>query len=429
MHSAYRRNKERKKPLTLHADLRYRPSSIGGSADKDDNLMTRALSHWQLGHWDWLAGLELKTFWHHSDRSTLALLKAAGHLQLNQLALAHKSISLARKWGASKTRISYILISGVYNTLGQAAAYSGHRQQALRHFAQAIELLPESGDSRIGSYVRAGRQMTINGFAPQAPAIGFSHGGQHLEKVNRTVQQRSHPLLIEIMGLPGIGKTTILQRAYKKNNARWMHGSGMKNIVEANGVTIDAIRNYMDVNLLNGFIEGCIGIVNSANMTSSQKLSAINQLQATAREYCSIMLADAQMAVVYDELFMHRAFALLMLSDNLEKTASWYFNNCPIPYAVITFVDSIPSVIARVIGRNKPINTLKYLSEKDIENMYWKSTTLYSVAEQVLRTRGVVFYTLPVSDTIEKTAVNLALVIDGIMELSAHQPESANHVY
>jgi hypothetical protein len=119
-------------------------------------------------------------------------------------------------------------------------------------------------------------------------------------------------------------------------------------------------------------------------MKNSQKLSAINQLQTSVREYCSIMLSKIDKAVVYDELLMHRAFALLMLSDGIENAVAWYFQYCPVPYAVINFVDSTPSVISRVIGRNKSINTLKNMSNRDIEHLYLKSALICSVAEKVL---------------------------------------------
>jgi hypothetical protein len=112
----------------------------------DENLLECARIQWQFGDWDSLAKIDRDTLQHHPDRAKLALLAAAGRLQRGQDAEAKVYIRLAQDWGVSKKLISQILIAGVHNSIGRAAAIGNQQHRALHHFENAIRIgTPASG--------------------------------------------------------------------------------------------------------------------------------------------------------------------------------------------------------------------------------------------------------------------------------------------
>ena len=72
----------------------------------DENLLERARTQWQFGDWESLAGLKRENLQQHPDRAKLALLAAAGHLQMDQIEDARRYIRIALDWKVSKKLIS-----------------------------------------------------------------------------------------------------------------------------------------------------------------------------------------------------------------------------------------------------------------------------------------------------------------------------------
>ncbi|WP_143117076.1 hypothetical protein [Allochromatium warmingii] len=104
----------------------------------DEALFDRALTQWQFGDWNRLAGLDSDAFAHHPRRARLALLAAAGHQQLGQLEETRRLVRLAHDWGCDRTLIERVLISGVYNTLGRANALAGRQGRARERLETAL---------------------------------------------------------------------------------------------------------------------------------------------------------------------------------------------------------------------------------------------------------------------------------------------------
>ena len=134
----------------------------------DESLLERSRTQWQFGDWDSLAQLERDTLQHHPDRAKLALLAAAGHLQQGNAQAARQFTRLAQDWGCSKKLISQILISGVHNSLGRAAAVSGQAQRALQHFQSAIQAGAANSEVRLLSAARVNQQLTQLGLPANA---------------------------------------------------------------------------------------------------------------------------------------------------------------------------------------------------------------------------------------------------------------------
>jgi FkbM family methyltransferase len=137
----------------------------------DENLLERSRTQWQLGDWGSLTQMSRDTLQHHPDRAKLALLAAAGHLQTNSTHVAKELIRLAQSWGCSKTMVSQVLVSGVYNGLGRAALAIGQSQRALTHFKSSAAAANPLGDSALFSETIALREGLRLGLMPQAAAL------------------------------------------------------------------------------------------------------------------------------------------------------------------------------------------------------------------------------------------------------------------
>ena len=132
----------------------------------DENLLERSRTQWQFGDWQSLAQLNRDTLQHHPDRAKLALLAAAGRLQVGQDAEANAYISLAHDWGVSKKLISQILIAGVHNSIARAAAICNQQQRALQHFESSIQIGTPGADTKLLTQARIQHQLA------QLPIVG-----------------------------------------------------------------------------------------------------------------------------------------------------------------------------------------------------------------------------------------------------------------
>ncbi len=148
----------------------------------DEHLLDRARTQWQFGDWESLAALSREEIEGHPERAKLALLAAAGRLQTGQETEARQFIRLAQDWGCSKKLISQILIAGVHNSMGRAAAISGQEQRAISHFETSITVAMPQSDFRLLGQTRIIRETTKLGLLPQAARLM----GEELSVMQRT---------------------------------------------------------------------------------------------------------------------------------------------------------------------------------------------------------------------------------------------------
>lgn len=125
----------------------------------DDNLLERTRTQWQFGDWESLTKIDRDTLQHHQDRAKLALLAAAGHLQQGNNDAAQKYVRLALEWGCNKKLVSQILIAGVHNSLGRAAAVLGQTKEAKGHIVAAITTGTPGTDIGLLVSARLGTQL------------------------------------------------------------------------------------------------------------------------------------------------------------------------------------------------------------------------------------------------------------------------------
>lgn len=149
------------KPIALASNQELAENSEGIKSNDlpyDENLLERAKTQWHFGDWKSLSSIEHENIQHHPDRAMLAVLAAAGRLQLGNAHVAHDFIQAAIDWGCSKRLIKQLLISGVYNSLGRAAMILGKENKALESFSQAIVICVPRGESHLISMARINEQ-------------------------------------------------------------------------------------------------------------------------------------------------------------------------------------------------------------------------------------------------------------------------------
>lgn len=132
----------------------------------DENLLERARIQWQFGDWQSLAHLDRDLLQNHPDRAKLALLAAAGRLQINNPADARQYLRLAQDWGVSKKLVGQILASGVHNSLGRAATLAGQQTRGIKHFEAAILVGTPGADARLLTQARISQQCNELGVVP-----------------------------------------------------------------------------------------------------------------------------------------------------------------------------------------------------------------------------------------------------------------------
>lgn len=121
---------------------------------------------WQFGDWESLIQLDEAALANHPDRAKLALLAASAHQQLSDHVTARRLIHLANVWGCDRKTLARLLISGVHNTLGRAAALAHDDAHALEHFRSAVDGV--SGDTKLACQARSVREVARLGLYGRA---------------------------------------------------------------------------------------------------------------------------------------------------------------------------------------------------------------------------------------------------------------------
>ncbi|UQB43269.1 methyltransferase domain-containing protein [Thiomicrospira microaerophila] len=111
---------------------------------RDSDLLVRARLHWQLGEWAELADLSFDKVDNDSARAEMAMLFAAALGQLGKAQQAQSWAQQALEWGADRTSVARVLISGTLNSLAKAHAVRAdsvdEQTKALEHFNQSAQL-------------------------------------------------------------------------------------------------------------------------------------------------------------------------------------------------------------------------------------------------------------------------------------------------
>jgi SAM-dependent methyltransferase len=157
-------------------------------SNHEEQLLLTVESQWVLGDWHSLAQLQRDQIKQHSNRAKLALLVAAGHIQLSQNIEARQYIHLAQEWGAEKKLISQILIAGIHYNLECLAAIYNQQSNALQHFENFNKFSKDILSSSysiphvfVNNYIRSQKENLW--FSKEVTNFGYSDGDYIEERI------------------------------------------------------------------------------------------------------------------------------------------------------------------------------------------------------------------------------------------------------
>lgn len=112
-------------------------SALEDTAD-DASLLEQSRLQWLLGDWGNLGLLKIDDVRCNAVRADLALLVASAKLQTGEVIEAQRLLMLASKWGASKSKISRVLVGGAHRSLSRVAAVLDREVSAYQHIKNAV---------------------------------------------------------------------------------------------------------------------------------------------------------------------------------------------------------------------------------------------------------------------------------------------------
>lgn len=156
----------------------------------DEHLLERARTQWQFGDWESLTSLDRDVLQSHPDRAKLAVLAAAGHLQLGRISDAKEWLQLHKDWGGDSKLLARILIANLHICLGRFCMAFGQESRAVVHFEEAVRIASPNVDAKLFGETAAIRAAARMGLLQQAVRLM----GNQIERA-RVLKERNEARL------------------------------------------------------------------------------------------------------------------------------------------------------------------------------------------------------------------------------------------
>jgi hypothetical protein len=160
-------NSPRDTPQLMPAAMAVPASALpGGPAP---SLLETARTRWEHGEWSELLALDRPALEGDPERGKMALLLAAAHAQVGDMAKASGLGRQAMLWGCHRTLVARVLLSSAQNSLARVAA--ALEEDAAPHFEAAIRLVQPQADAALLGRTRRVRELARMGLLPEAAAV------------------------------------------------------------------------------------------------------------------------------------------------------------------------------------------------------------------------------------------------------------------
>lgn len=107
--------------------------------------LSKVWLYWSEGAWSNLVQVvDNAALPNHPDRAKLACLAAASYQQIEDVDGEQRCTQLALQWGASKKDMKELLMAGIHNRLGRAAAFASRYSESADYFLKAFVPLPQN---------------------------------------------------------------------------------------------------------------------------------------------------------------------------------------------------------------------------------------------------------------------------------------------
>ena len=390
-------------------------------------LLSRSRLQLQLGDWEKLADLDDHELKCNPAAAELQLLAAAGHLQKGGEQAGSRARALidsAMEAGLNRESVARILIGGASNTLGRIAALSDRPDdKVMHHFRSAITIAIPDADLDTLLQPLATRQLmylagvtgssSLKEMAQQsALRMGFSKGEmsrtRSLNKQAPHINDSLEPCktyVIELMGCPGVGKTTILDLARGHKRLPCWGPEEFAAFRKQMAISPQDVQQEYDGLGLESFYQAAMSEISASDMRSLQKTMAYKMLDAACREHCMlhIVTRKRRFFLVHDELLLHKSFPIISHSRNKTHSAQNYFSQAPVPDCAIIMQDDPEKIADRAMNRGREISSLSGLNHRQIVELFESWSEVYDLAEKILPARGVDVQRFTVSESLGET--------------------------
>ncbi|MCA3242674.1 MAG: hypothetical protein ING89_15380 [Rubrivivax sp.] len=136
----------------------------------------RARRAWQAGEWTLLGALASQALHRHPQRARLALLAAAGSFHQGDVAATRRLVEQALGWGADRHLVARMLVAGLHNTLGRAAAVLDQPARAVAHFSASVVTAMPGSSVHAASLARRTEQLAQLGLASAEAEVPLLEG-------------------------------------------------------------------------------------------------------------------------------------------------------------------------------------------------------------------------------------------------------------
>lgn len=216
---------------------------------------------------------------------------------------------------------------------------------------------------------------------------------------------------IEILGPSGVGKTTILAAATSSAQPRrWLAPADLAPLMPR--ATARALREAVDRPARQELVEWAISIVAAAEMSPSQKISALTFLRRSCFEADAITDLALSQPVVHDELVLHRAFSLFPQVDDVDAVAREFFTRVELPDAAVVVTATPAEIVARVQARGRIPNVYQSRDPEQLHRVVAAAHRIGEVAAGALAERGLPVLQLDASVDAQESASRLIAFID-----------------
>jgi SAM-dependent methyltransferase len=149
-----------------------------------NDVINIARTHWGFGDWENLINFSLENIQDNSKYAELALLIAAAQFQIGNAIEATRLFRVAQDHGIYGDMANQVLISGVHNNLGRAAAMFSQWERASKHFESAINITAPEKSKKLLTEARVREQMHQLGL-PDHACKNITKQLENLEKYDR----------------------------------------------------------------------------------------------------------------------------------------------------------------------------------------------------------------------------------------------------
>lgn len=176
-------------------NVAHKIDEISEAIDEITELsLSKAKMYWFFGEWEKLASLNLTNINKHPERERFALLMAAAQQQLGNQDKAKEYTKKALDWGCPPKIVAQVLLAGIHNTLGRAAALKKDKSRIKKHFGYSVDAI-STNEEKLVIHARSVKEMTSLGLLRDASEL-IGNQVDQLSKIKKYIKKQNSEIVV-----------------------------------------------------------------------------------------------------------------------------------------------------------------------------------------------------------------------------------------